>query len=126
MRLRGADAGGGEMEILNTAAMCERLQISRETFRGIWRQFPHIFAGTGRDLRSARFTWDENSLMEAANGNQEVSDKGGATISGRGISRRRSRGESRRIPVKAGGASMGKGIQNAADLKLEAQRFGII
>jgi hypothetical protein len=114
------------MELLKAKAMCERLQVSRETFRDIWRRFPHIFAGSGKVLSSARFLWDEESLLEAANGNQEIPDKGGDAVFSRGISRRHPRGESRRLSVKAGSASMGKRSQKVQDLKFEAQRLGII
>ena len=56
------------MDVLTATQMCEKLQVSRETFRKTWKRFPHIFAGEGEDLRSARFLWDDESLAEAVHG----------------------------------------------------------
>lgn len=56
------------MEMLTAKEMCERLKVGRETFRKIWRTFPHRFVGQGQDLRSARFLWDAAAMLEACIG----------------------------------------------------------
>ena len=76
------------MDILTAKQMTAKLQVSRETFRKTWKRFPHIFVGEGLDLRSARFLWDESSIMEAAHGGIEVQDKKGSSLAGGSVSRR--------------------------------------
>ena len=50
------------METLTADEMSERLGISRETFRRIWKIYPHIPVGRGKTLRSVRFLWDSDTL----------------------------------------------------------------
>lgn len=113
------------MDIYTARQMADKLQVSRETFRKTWKRFPHIFVGEGMDLRSARFLWDEASMMEAAHGGIEVQDKKGYPLAGGTISRRRKDSQPGRLHKQAGGPAMGKG-RTKAELDFLAAKHGLI
>ena len=114
------------MELLKAKEMADKLKVSRELFRAIWRDFPHLFAGRGQDLRSARFIWDKDALMEAVHGSQKIQNKGRASIpcgsvQGRGQNRKQGR-----FQVAPGGPRVGEAGQERSDLQLEAARLSLI
>ena len=43
------------MNIVDCSGLSEILKIEPRTLRELWREFPHFFAGQGKDARSARF-----------------------------------------------------------------------
>lgn len=110
------------MEMLTASEMCERLKVGRETFRKAWRSFPHRFVGQGTDLRSARFLWDVQAMMEACCGNQEIQDGKGAAVSRGGVRRRGKGGKSRRVQDEAGSSPVGI---DRKELAVQAARFGL-
>lgn len=113
------------MEVLTATQMTDKLQVSRETFRKTWKRFPHIFVGEGMDLRSARFLWDECSLMEAAHGGIEVQDPKGHTLAGGTVPGRGKNRQSGRLYKQTGSPAMGKG-RTKAELDFLAAKHGLI
>ena len=48
-------------ELITPQEMAERLSVEYGTFRRTnWRNYPHIFIGKGRTLRSVRFMWESD------------------------------------------------------------------
>ena len=76
------------METLTADEMSERLGISRETFRRIWKIYPHIPVGRGKTLRSVRFLWDSDTLKEVSHVHQEIQDEEWYAIRGGSVRRR--------------------------------------
>ena len=113
------------MQVLTTKQMTDKLQVSRETFRKTWKRFPHIFVGEGTDLRSARFLWDDATILEVAHGGIEVQDKKGNPVPSRSMGGRRKGSNKSRISNQARSSPMGEGYSKT-DLSIHAQRLGII
>lgn len=111
------------METLTADEMSERLGISRETFRRIWKIYPHIPVGRGKTLRSVRFLWDSDTLKEVSYVNQEIQDEEWYAIRGGGVRRRAKNRVPGRILDKAGGAQMGIDRQGLRDY---AQTLGLV
>ncbi|MEI3454927.1 MAG: hypothetical protein V8Q91_16345 [Bilophila wadsworthia] len=63
-------------ELITPQEMAERLSVEYGTFRRTnWRNYPHIFIGKGRTLRSVRFMWESDFLnlrIEVKNGDQSI------------------------------------------------------
>ncbi|MCB8572052.1 hypothetical protein LJE06_13220 [Bilophila wadsworthia] len=63
-------------ELITPQEMAERLSVEYGTFRRTnWRNYPHIFIGKGRTLRSVRFMWESDLShlrIEVKNGDQSI------------------------------------------------------
>ena len=61
--------------LLTWKEMAAQLKVEEHAFRKAnWRQFPHTFVGTGRDLRSVRFVWHDNLSHLKIEGGEDVSN----------------------------------------------------
>lgn len=111
------------METLTADEMSERLGISRETFRRIWKIYPHIPVGRGKTLRSVRFLWDSDTLKEVSHVHQEVQDEEWYAIRGGSVRRRAKNRVPGRIFDQTGGAQVGIDRQGLRDY---AQTLGLV
>lgn len=114
------------MEVLTASEMRDKLKVSRETFRKTWRRYPRIPAGTGENLRSARFLWDEGAILEKAYGCVEVQDEKRNTLSSAVLSRRRNGSGKSGIQKQAGCSSMGRRAAQCDEIDINAKRLGLI
>lgn len=112
-----------QAETLTAAEMCSRLSVGKDTFRRIWRTFPHVFVGQGKDLRSARFLWDIEVLLGVAHGNAQISDSSGDTIRCGGVRRRSKDSVQRRVSQQGGRPPVGAERQK---LREYAEQNGLI
>lgn len=111
------------METLTADEMSERLGISRETFRRIWKIYPHIPVGRGKTLRSVRFLWDSDTLKEVSHVHQEIQDEEWYAIRGGSVRRGAKNRVPGRILDQAGSPQMGIDRQG---LREYAQTVGLV
>ncbi len=111
-----------EPEFITAHEMCNRLNVSMDTFRKTWRRWKHECVGRGHDLRSVRFYWEDGPVRaELEGGNIQISDKKRQPLAGRNIQRRRENGKQGRIHNTPGGAVMGR---RTKEIEAAAKRFG--
>lgn len=46
-------------EYIKHSELAKKLNVSTKTFEKVWRDWPHIFVGSGTNLKSARFNYQE-------------------------------------------------------------------
>ena len=112
-----------KMETLTADEMSERLGISRETFRRIWKIYPPIPVGRGKPLRSVRFLWDSDTLKEVSHVHQEIQDEEWYAISSGSVRRRAKNRVPGRILEQDEGARMGI---NRQEIRNYAQTLGLV
>ena len=112
-----------ETELITAHEMCNRLNISMDTFRKTWRRWKHECVGRGYDLRSVRFYWEDGPVRaELDGGNIQISDKKRQPLDGGRLSGRRKDSKEGRIQKPARSSGLGG---NAAVLAAAARRFGL-